>query len=464
MPKIYFYILILLLGVIGCKKNGNYKQESIKLSVNNTNGSTILTWDQINVSNFVRYEVFASYDSNINVITDKHKIVKSINKAITNSTTVAELDIQDSTFNNNVFDKIYYKVAAVLSDRTLSSPILSANSQVIYKKFFPFSSSAQLHYNGFLNTIYLLSFNSVGSFEVNGIDINNPQNISTVTNVSIVDNFANLIESGDDILGNGVYNFTRFENNKIVELSSSSFADIKTSTMNTNYIIKALKVYNNIAYAICYDDNSDKTYFNTFNYSTGALLKSTLLNNFTPNNSLTLNMNKQHTHIYISKGENFGFDNACYSFSIGANGDVSQLGYTNLLFKSGAEANYNLSVSNDGLFVIDAFGHIFNQQLQSVKNLIDANGFNTVMSASINKNGATAALCENTSLTSTCKVLGGASFNTLLSSTSISNQGNKTTTLKSFFNNNNLYLCAFANTFSTFNSNLHITILKNTIN
>ena len=114
-----------------CKKldENSYPKDSIVLSLTAVNGAELLSWTKVNASDFKRYEIYASNKDNIDIIKSTDKLIGTVTDL--EKTTFTPIDaLSDSS--TILSSKTYFKVAAVLQDRKLSSNVISKNSDIIF--------------------------------------------------------------------------------------------------------------------------------------------------------------------------------------------------------------------------------------------------------------------------------------------------------------------------------------------
>jgi hypothetical protein len=212
---ISFLGLLMLLVLSSCKKISTsiYPKDAIKLELKTVNGQRILSWEAIKTSDFKKYQIFASSDSNFDVNKDITKIIGEINDAEKTTFGIKSF-ILDSLVTGG--GNAYYKVAAVLQDRKLPSNVLTTTNDILfasnkytYVNYFPKIGRMFLQNNQTGVTSYF-DFNTkkltnIGSFlnmasAVYGTDANNnPEVLATNNSGSLKIYNANTMASITDI-------------------------------------------------------------------------------------------------------------------------------------------------------------------------------------------------------------------------------------------------------------------------
>jgi hypothetical protein len=372
--NILFFILAIVICITSCKKIGvgTYSKDGLTLKLATVSGKQMITWDAVNTSDFKRYEVYASGTNDIDVVKNTDKLVATITSADKNKFEAASI-ILDSNMTGG---KIYYKVAAVLTDRKVASNSIEVASDIIF-------SSSKYSYSSYiplLNKIFLAN-NTTGTLAT--LDLNTKQlqelgfgstGIIAGTNASSGVEF--IFASSSSCQLYNVNDFSLLHNYFYSNLNITGSCLVKgfiyLSAYNSQTGTYGIYIYNEA-------DNSYVTYY--------------------PSNDPIQNMVVSLDQKSMCCTSNFG---TAYMFTIGSNGALTQTGNTSA-FSSAMPV-----LNKDGSkIILGGSGTVYNKSLSAIGSI---NNFSSVFSFSDNNNYIAA---PSTSITNSVEIFKTSDYSVL---------------------------------------------------
>jgi hypothetical protein len=349
----YIHILLTVFSlsvlIVSCKKTSvdKYPKDNLKLSIDSSTGTYDIKWEKVYTSDFKKYEVYASSKIDVD-ITNNLKLVATINDADVTSFNIGNV-ILDSMQSGS---KIYFKVAAVLSDRKIGSNTLVTNSPILFSG----SNFAYLSSIPELNKIVLIDNTSF------------PNNVVLFDVQSLTAKYI----PNDIMFPNSVINYGKNANGnyRAITLNGTEFKiiNIETSVVDHSYLFGN---GNNIdAFALVNGFILINYYSNSLNQYIVEVRKESdfsLVSNFSIQNGTASQFFLSSDNSTFVAFNNFGYSSM---FSI------SNTGLVNLLGSNSLNSSGNIAISPNGSkMVAGAQGQIYNTAMTLIASLTSNSSF-----------------------------------------------------------------------------------------
>jgi hypothetical protein len=341
--NIVFTLFVMLIGFGACKKTNisSFAKDAISLKKDLVNTSNI-TWDKVNTSDFKKYEIFASGKSSIDITSPKNLIA-----------TISDMDINTFDISSIFIDslpaggKIYFKVAAVLSERKIGSNTINETGSII------FSSNLYTYINTIpeLNKIILYN-GTLGKY------------VSFDPETGVISSLQN------NLFGfNGEVIYGKNENGQIRIINYSggviNICNLETNTIERSFNISGNQLY---SYALVNGFLILHTYSSASNQFIVEVRRCTdfsLISTFSlmAGNSVRFLPSGDNTRFVAIPNSNFDYGQL---FSINSSGDVASLGASTVNSFSGSPFAIN---QNGTMMIIGNQGAIYNSSMQLISNL-----------------------------------------------------------------------------------------------
>jgi hypothetical protein len=317
---ISFLSFLLILVLASCKKIDThiYPRESIKLELKTVNGQRLLSWDAIKTSDFKKYQIFASSDSNFDINRDAAKIIGEISDAEKTTFAVKSFILDSLVIGGS---SAYYKVAAVLQDRKLPSNVLTTQNDILFAS----NKFAAVNYFPKLGRIFLQS-------NLNGSTSYFDFNTKTLTNVGSFLNMTSAVY-GTDANNNNELLITN-NNGSLTIYNANTMTAIKDITFSSSISAFSYALVKGNVYISGQDFSTGSNVIYVYSQADNALLYTYNLNNMASIMIPTPNQKSLYT------GTNFGNINL---YTINANGSLSFQASN-----SNSSINTNFAVNNNG--------------------------------------------------------------------------------------------------------------------
>jgi hypothetical protein len=410
-----------------CKKldENSYPKDSIVLSLTAVNGAELLSWTKVNASDFKRYEIYASNKDNIDIIKSTDKLIGTVTDL--EKTTFTPIDaLSDSS--TILSSKTYFKVAAVLQDRKLSSNVISKNSDIIFSSKNVFFQKV-IPEKGYV----YFSDNSFG----NQILINIPNNSRTdfSTSVSVTNNSKYAIDNNNQC--------------DIISATGSNTFDLyKAEDLSLHHQVNSSEYFYNFSinkgflFAAYYNSSISNYEIGSYTLVGNILSKVSTTSIGSNSSSSTFYISSDGTKLYVADF------NYVTSYNIAANGQLTKIGQ-----QFSSSFNNFMFMNNNGTKIISNSGDVYNEQFQMQKSI----GFSNTGMYNFSEDGSKIVFGGNNNK---IELYDGNSLNKIKSiNVEVKNQ--TVNGLTPFFYNNELYCIVQAFDNNTFQQS--VLIIKKTI-
>jgi len=339
-------ILLFISSIIilsGCKKlsENSYPKDSIVLSLTTINGTELLSWTKVNASDFKRYEIYASSTDNIDVINSTDKLIGTISDF--EKTTFVSIDAFSDT-DSILTNKTYFKVAAVLQDRKLSSNVIGKNSDIIF-------SGKNLFFEKVIPEKGFLYFanNNFNDQIIIDLENNSKKNVSFTQSISTsTPYFMDADLNYSLLIPTGSYDFTMYNSENL---------SINKTVNHTDYFYN-FAMHNNHLFAIYYNPSTGGNLLGTYLLNGNSISLQYSIN--TPNSTSAnyIFVSNDGTKLYIV------LSNEVAAYNVAMDGKLT---YINQQFIS---SNSNaLTLNQNGSKFIAFNGDVYDDQLQFKKSI-----------------------------------------------------------------------------------------------